>query len=105
MVSNDLQFGFKKESGCDVSLLTLNTVVNHFIKNKTDVLLVSLDPTAAFDRIVVFRLLTILLKLGLPVVLVKFLLLWFTNTNCKMAWKGLLSCPSVIKSGVKQEGI
>ena len=73
LVSNDLLFGFKKEGGCDVAFLTLNNVVNHFVKIKTDVLLVSLGATVAFDRINVFRLLTILLKRGLSVVLVKFL--------------------------------
>ena len=62
LVSNDLQFGCNKEGGCDAALFTLNTVVNHFITHKTDVLLVSLDATAAFDRINVFRLLTILFK-------------------------------------------
>ena len=49
LVSNDLQFGYKKEGGCDISLLTLNAIVNDFVKNKTDVLLVGLDATAAFD--------------------------------------------------------
>ena len=100
-----LRFGYEKECGCDVSLLTLNTVVNHFVQNKTDVLLLSLHATTAFDRINVFRLLTILLKRGLPVVLVRFLLSWFTNTNCKVVWKGSLSCAFDIKSSVKQEGI
>ena len=93
-----------KKGGCDVSLLTLNTVVNHFVKNKTDVLLVSLDATEAFDRINVFRLLTILLKRGLPVVLARFLLSLFTNTNCEMAWKGLLSCAFDIKKWCETRG-
>ena len=37
--------------------------------------------------------------------LVRFLLSWFTNTNCKAAWKSLLLCTFDIKSGVKQGGI
>ena len=100
LMFNDLQFGCKQEGGCNVSLFTLNTDVNHFVKNKTDVLLVNIDVTAAFKRINVFRLLTILFKRSLPVVLVRFLLSLFINTDCKMAWKG--SCAFDIKSAVKQ---
>ena len=63
----------------------------------------SQDATAAFNRINVFRFLTILLRRGLPVVLVRFLLSWFTNTNCKVAWKSLLSC--AFESDVKLGGV
>ena len=53
------------------------------------------------------HLLTILLKRRLPVMLVRFLLSWFTrpNTNCKLAWKVSLSCTFDIKSGVNLWGI
>ena len=48
---NGLQLEFVVEGGCDIILITVSYVVNYYLKRCSDVYLVTLDATAAFDRI------------------------------------------------------
>ena len=43
-----LQFDYVSEGGCEKSLHVLSTVVNHFLKERTDVYMVTIDASAAF---------------------------------------------------------
>jgi hypothetical protein len=50
-----LQFGYVSEGGCEKSLFVLSTVVNHFLKKRSDVHVVTLDASSAFDKVNTFE--------------------------------------------------
>ena len=44
-----MQYGFEKGGGCERSISIVVNVVNYFLKRQSDVYIVTLDATAAFD--------------------------------------------------------
>ena len=50
------QFGFVIDGGCDESIFTEQNTANHFVWRKSNVFMVTLDSSAAFDRINVLGL-------------------------------------------------
>ena len=56
-----LQLGFVKGGGCEKSLFIVSNVVNYFLKRCSDVYIMTLDATAAFDKVNVYGLLRKLL--------------------------------------------
>ena len=57
-----LQLGFLAEGGCNKSIFTVSNVVNYYLKRCSDVYLVTLNATDAFDRVNTYRLLTKLIN-------------------------------------------
>jgi len=51
LATSDLQFGFKRESGCSDAIFTFCSDVNHFIRNGSNVFAAPLDISKAFDRV------------------------------------------------------
>ena len=49
-----LQYGFVEGGGYDKSIFSVQNIINHFIKRKSSVYIVTLDSSAAFDRVNVF---------------------------------------------------
>ena len=100
-----LQFGYVSEVRCEKSLHVLSTVVNHFLKERTDVYMVTFDASAAFDKINTYGLLSKLVDKGVPFNVVETLLSWFGK---KYAYVRLNECYSdyiEINSGIKQGGL
>ena len=52
-----LQLGFIKRGGCDTGLFIVSNVVNYFLKRFSDVYIMTLNATAAFDKVNVYGLL------------------------------------------------
>ena len=77
-----LQFGYVSEGGCEKSLHVLSTVVYHFLKERTDVYMVTLNTTAAFDKVNTYGLLSKLLDKSVPLDVVRTLLSWFWKKIC-----------------------
>ena len=61
-----LQLGFVKGGGCEKSLFIVSNVVNYFLKRCSDVYIMTLDATAAFDKVNVYGLLGKLLDRKVP---------------------------------------
>ena len=51
MASSDLQFGFKKNLGCNHAVFALRQCVEYFVTCGSSVYMAALDATKAFDRI------------------------------------------------------
>ena len=51
LLSSDLQFGFKKGSGCNHALYTVRSVVEHFTAAGSVVNPCALDMSKAFDKV------------------------------------------------------
>ena len=55
LTSDNLQFGFKKETGCCHALFTLTESVKHFVNNGSKVHCTFLDASKAFDKVLLNR--------------------------------------------------
>ena len=51
LTSDDLQYGFKKNSSCAHALFVLTQCMEYFTTHGSNVYLASLDATKAFDRV------------------------------------------------------
>ena len=49
--SHHLQFGFKKNMGCQNAMFTLQHVTNYFVHRGSTVYMSALDASKAFDRV------------------------------------------------------
>ena len=61
-----LQLGFVKEAGCDKSSYAVSKVVNYFLRKSSDVFIVTLDASSAFDKVNICSLMTKLIKRNVP---------------------------------------
>jgi len=103
--SSNLQFGFKKNSGCRNAILTLHSVVKYYTKHNSTVSLCALDISKAFDRINYYALLKLLMKRMLPSNFIKVLLHWFTISQSCVRWLNAYSDCFDILAGVRQGGV
>ena len=100
-----LQLGFVKEGGCDKNLYTVSNVVNYFLKTSSDVFIVTLDASSAFDKVNIYGLMTKLIKRNVPFDVIRTLLSWYTNSQACVKLSGYYLEYISINSGVKQGGI
>ena len=103
--SNQLQFGFKKNSNCSRAIFVLSQVVDYFVKRKSNVFLASLDATKAFDRVNHVKLFHKLIDKGLPGKLIKLIIDWYGKTSMMVKWNSCFSRTVAVKSGIRQGGI
>ena len=66
------------ESGYDKNIFAVQNTVNHFVRQKSNVFMVTLDAAAAFDRINLFGLLSKLIDKGVFCGFVRVLLSWYS---------------------------
>ena len=104
-ITNDLQFGFKPKSSTTSCTFALLETVNYFQENNTDVYVLLLDATKAFDRVNYIKLFRLLLNRGLNPLVVKCLLYMYTNQHLNIAWNNCMSRYFATSNGVKQGGV
>ena len=51
IISDELQFGFKKDTSCSHAILIVRVVTKYFNDRNSNVFIASLDATKAFDRV------------------------------------------------------
>ena len=99
-----LQLGFVKEGVCDKILNTISNVVNYFLKKSSDVFIVTLDASSAFDRVNIYDLMTKLIKRNVLFDVIRILLSWYAENKACVNLSGYYSKYISINSGVKQGG-
>lgn len=104
-VSDNLQFGFKKNLSCSHAIFVLTQVVDYFISHGSNVYLASLDATKAFDRVHHIKLFNKLSDLDFPAGIIKVLFDWYCKTFTMVRWKNSLSRIVQVRSGIRQGGI
>ena len=65
----------------------------------------SLDASIAFDRVNHFKLFSTLIKKGLPKIVVKIIVNWYSKLFVVIRWNDYDSIPLTVLSGVRQGGI
>ena len=105
LVTDELQFGFKKGVGCNDAIFTLKTIINHFTSGRSSVFSAALDIRKAFDRVPHGKLMDHLRKMRLPSYIIDVLSDWYDKLQAVVRWNGVLSRPLLVPSGVRQGGV
>jgi hypothetical protein len=103
--TSDLQFGFKKKSGCSHAIYTVRSTVDYFTTNNSTVNLCAIDISKAFDRVNNYALLLKLMDRNIPKNLLLILEYWYKNIYITVRWKTSFSHSVKLTAGVRQGGI
>ena len=102
LTTDDLQFGFKKHLGCNNALFTVRATIDYFCSRGSNVYAAALDLHKAFDSVNHMKLLSSLVKFGLPLWFVDILLNWYGKLTVVVRWNGVFSESFLVPSGVRQ---
>jgi len=75
LYSDQLQLGFKENSGCSDALFTFTESVKYFNKHNSKVYCTFLDASKAFDKVLINGLILKLIKRNVPVHFIRLLFL------------------------------
>ena len=103
--TSDLQFGFKKGSGCSHAIYTVRSTVEYFNVNNSTVNLCAIDLCKAFDKVNHYALFTKLLDRNVPRTIVAILKCWYSKVFTTVKWNQSFSCKVKLETGVRQGGI
>ena len=103
--SDELQFGFKKGTGCREAIYTLNGVVKHINENGSTAVLCALDVSKAFDKVNHFGLYIKLMDRGIPKLFLDILFNWYSKCFAFIKWGCFVSKRFHILAGVRQGGV
>ena len=105
LVTNDVQFGFKKGHGCHHAVYMVQNVVDYFRKRGSTVFIATLDASKAFDRVDHGCLFSKLIERGVPRCLAAVLYEWYGKLSSVVRWYDYVSKSFEVKAGVRQGGI
>ena len=103
--TSDLQFGFKTECSTTYHTFVLGELIQYYKNNKTDVYVMMLDVSKAFDRVEYVKLFSLFLKRGLCPVICRLLIYMYTNQSLCVKWDTEIFKQFSAQNGVKQGGI
>ena len=83
----------------------LQNVAKYFTGRNSNVYIVSLDASKAFDRVNHDLLFNKLIQRGAPPCFISVLFNWYNKLISCVRWNGVLSCEFSVKCGVRQGGI
>jgi len=105
-ISDELQFGFKKNTSCSRALFVLTQVMEYFTSHGSNVYIAFLDATKAFDHVHRIKLFEKLIEAGLPGGgIVKVIFDWYSKTFATVKWNNHYSSFMQVRSGIRQGGI
>ena len=105
LTSCDLQFGFKENRSTDMCTMVLKESVSYYVNNGSSVFCTFLDASKAFDRVAYCQLFRLLIKRGIPAVIMRFLCNMYVNQRTRLVWNGVYSAMFSVFNGVKQGGV
>ena len=79
LFSDNLQFGFKRQTSTSHALFVLKSTVDHFTSKGSDVFVAFLDCSKAFDRISHHGLFTKLINRNIPLCFLLIIIHWHLN--------------------------
>ena len=102
LVYGQLQFGFKKATGCSNANYLFRSTVDYYNCNGSTVYTATLDISKAFDMINHYKLFDSLIKADIPGWIIDLLVNWYCKLTVKVRWNGNLSQSFIVHSGVRQ---
>ena len=103
--SNDNQFGFKAGHGTDLCVFTLKEIVDYYTLYSSNVYACFIDASKAFDRVNYWHLFSKLLSRGVPKLIVRILMTWYTTQCFAVKWGSEISASFTVSNGVRQGGV
>ena len=105
LLLSDLQFGFKKGTGCNHALYTVRSVVEHFTASGSVVNLCALDMSKAFDKVNHYALWIKLMDRSVPLTFLHTLMHWYSLCSAVVRWENVFSVQYHLQCGVRQGGV
>ena len=105
LVTNDLQFSFKKGMSTTMCTTMIRETISYFVNKGSTVYSLVLDATKAFDRINYCKLFRILMNRKINPLICRLLLNMYTNQKLRVKWANAYSGEFSVKNGVKQGGV
>ena len=105
LISDQLQFGFKRDSSCADAIFMLRTSVEYFNSKGSTVFLASLDIKKAFDSVNHDKLFDCLKNAGLPQVFIGLLHNWYSKIVVNVRWGSSYSIAFPVLNGTRQGSV
>ena len=103
--TSDLQYGFKENSSTVMSAFMVNQTISHYLSNGSNVNVLLLDASKAFDKIDFIKLFEKLLKRGLSPIIIRLILNMYISQQIQVKWNGVFSDLFDVSNGVRQGGV
>ena len=100
--TDDRQFGFKKNLGCNQALFTVRSTIDFFTDRGSTVYAAALDISKAYDKVRHYKLFTALVRAGLPMWVTHLLVDWYSKLVVSVRWNESFSSFFSVSSGVRQ---
>ena len=104
-ITSDMQFGFKANHSTIMCSLVFHEIINHYLKNGSNVYSCLLDASKAFDKVHYGKLFRILLDKNVPFCIIRLLLDSYTRQQARVLWDNCNSRYFNVGYGVKQGGV
>jgi len=105
LTSSHLQFGFKKNVGCNHAIYSVRKTIEYFNNNASTLNLCTLDLSKAFDKVSKYKLFMILMTKHIPVLFIRILINWYNKIQSCVRWGTAVSHTVKLKTGVRQGGV
>ena len=103
LCSSHLQFGFKKGMSTTQCTYSILETVNYYNFNKSNVFVLMLDASKAFDRVNYFNFFRELLKHDISPIVLRLLLYMYTSHKLRAKWGHTVSNCFTVINGVNRE--
>ena len=91
LMTDDLQFGFKKGLSCNNAIFSLRTAIEYFRERGSTVYASALDISKAFDGINHYKLYISLHKAGIPIWIIALLANWYSKLVVSVRWQSCVN--------------
>ena len=105
LCSSHLQFGFEKGMSTTQCTYSMLEMVNYYNFNKSNVFVLMLDASKAFDRVNYCKLFGELFKRDISPIVLRLLLYMYTSQTLRVKWGHTVSNYLTVRNGVKQGGV
>ena len=105
LVTCSNQFGFKDSHSTDMCVYSLKYIIDFYHNMSSPMFICYLDASKAFDRLNFWVLFDKLLTRGLPAIIVRLLMFWYTHQNFYVRWGCSLSKAFGSSNGTRQGGV
>ena len=103
--TSELQFGFKSNSSTTLCTFMVQQTISHYITNGSNVNVLMLDASKAFDRVHYITLFKKLIARGMCPLAIRLLLNMYTQQKLQVKWNGSISNQFNVSNGVRQGGV
>ena len=105
LITDPLQFGYKKRHSTSHAIYTLKTTIDYFTSRGSNVFAAFLDCSKGFDKVDHNGIYLKLIRRGIPLCILNLLIYWYSNLTSIVKWNGAFSFSFSVGSGVRQGGV